>query len=337
MIEIINDIIESGNESYNVDFKRTQYPLVKGQKKPELLKDLIAMANHPSNDDKYIIIGAKPTKNNVLHFFDIEHTYDDASYQQYVGSYVEPILNFEYKYHNYKRHRLAYFRIFNNCDRPYLIKKNVLENTSSSRIKFEMGAGFIRKGTSTKNISRTDFDSIYRRKFIKRDRKSDIIIQPYFKSSNANILKQLDLKYFDFSIENTSAESIAFDVEVKVFKTEDLTVFSEHELTTQIKKTSEPKSFYHAASLSFDMDPHAFNYSKQERKNYFLVSCNKLRNQSTAFEIPQNDIIEDVLGGYLYPISTKKILFEAEIIVRSDSFTDGPIILPVELEFITKM
>lgn len=57
MSDKIKELIEYHSESHLLDFKREQYLLGKNPKKYELLKDISAMANHPSNDDKYIIIG----------------------------------------------------------------------------------------------------------------------------------------------------------------------------------------------------------------------------------------------------------------------------------------
>lgn len=50
---------------------------------------------------------------------------DEAKYQEYVNSNIEPKINFEYLPLKYKNHQLAYFRIFGNHDRPYLMKKEI--------------------------------------------------------------------------------------------------------------------------------------------------------------------------------------------------------------------
>lgn len=51
----VREIISYGCENHSVDFKSIPYPTEKHVKKHELLKDISAMANHPSNEDKYII------------------------------------------------------------------------------------------------------------------------------------------------------------------------------------------------------------------------------------------------------------------------------------------
>jgi predicted HTH transcriptional regulator len=57
MIEKLVEIIKYHSESVYVDFKSQEYPLGKNGKKNEILKDISAMANHPSNEPKYIVIG----------------------------------------------------------------------------------------------------------------------------------------------------------------------------------------------------------------------------------------------------------------------------------------
>lgn len=72
----IIEIIKYGSESSTIDFKKVGYPTVKHAKKHEIIKDIIAMANHPSNEDKFIIIGVKDQD-----LFNIEEQVDDAQYQ----------------------------------------------------------------------------------------------------------------------------------------------------------------------------------------------------------------------------------------------------------------
>ena len=58
----IEEIISYSSESHLLDFKSEQYLLGKNPKKYELLKDISSMANHPSNEDKYRIIGVSEKK-----------------------------------------------------------------------------------------------------------------------------------------------------------------------------------------------------------------------------------------------------------------------------------
>ena len=51
----LNELIEYYSEGPNLDFKLEEYKLGNHNKKNELLKDVLAMLNHPSNEPKYII------------------------------------------------------------------------------------------------------------------------------------------------------------------------------------------------------------------------------------------------------------------------------------------
>ena len=53
----LNDIVKYNSESSNIDFKQIEYPLGQDCKKTEFLKDISAMANHPSNEAKFIFVG----------------------------------------------------------------------------------------------------------------------------------------------------------------------------------------------------------------------------------------------------------------------------------------
>ena len=84
MSEVVKNIIKYNSESHSTDFKLEQYPIGKRDKKHELLKDISAMANHPSNEEKYIIIGVSEKDGMVSGFRDIKNLVDQAKYQQYI-------------------------------------------------------------------------------------------------------------------------------------------------------------------------------------------------------------------------------------------------------------
>jgi hypothetical protein len=326
MEEILNEILKHGNEGFCVDYKISQYPIGnKDPKKHELIKDVLAMANHPSNEDKYIIIGVKQAANNTLKFFDIGTLIDDASYQQFVESYTEPRINFEYKLFAYEDQSLAYFRIFNNNNRPYLIKKQYKDPVDQKKIIFEMGDGFIRKGTSTYRLTRNDFDSIYKAKNKLIDRKDDIQLKYYLKQSEDDIIENYSIKYLDISIENISNKSISVDIEIELSKSEHYNILSEYEVRKFFRQKENTTSFVHAGGI-VDMDPHLALNFKEEKQNSVLVKCNH-----SPFLLQQKEKMEDVFNGYIYPIASKDCIIEGNIIVRSDDFIDGPLNRPFTL------
>ena len=125
MEDLLGKILMYDSESPSLDFKEIQYSLENNPKKNELLKDISAMANYPGDQDKFIIIGVIESNGVAEKFRDVGQLIDEAKYQQFVLSNIEPKINFEYKKFLYQNHQLAYFRIFNNVDRPYLFKKDV--------------------------------------------------------------------------------------------------------------------------------------------------------------------------------------------------------------------
>src|SRR4030042_2782121 len=114
MSETVKTILQYYSESHSIDFKMEQYPIEKHEKKHELLKDISAIANHPSEEDKYIIIGVIEKDGKASGFQDIKKLIDQAKYQQYIDSNIEPNINFEYKAFEFNGHILAFFRIYKN-------------------------------------------------------------------------------------------------------------------------------------------------------------------------------------------------------------------------------
>jgi hypothetical protein len=56
-------------------------------------------------------------------FIAIDELISEADYQQFLNSYIEPNINFQYRSFSYQNHQLAYFTIYGNTERPYLFKK----------------------------------------------------------------------------------------------------------------------------------------------------------------------------------------------------------------------
>jgi len=299
------------------------------QKKHELLKDISAMANHPSNEDKYIIVGIKEENGIASEFFDITDLVDQSKYQQFINSYIEPEINFEYKLFKYNNHKLAYFRIYDNKDRPYLIKKEVSNFADNKKKEFREGDGFIRVGTSTKKITRTEFDKIYEDKHKKVDRKSDLQITPYFGISNNIKFSKLNVKYLDISIENTSNQSIDIDVEMRVFKGEKFELISEYDLEQKLNKQERKNSdIFDIKTLSIG----PLSFHTEETPDSLVVSTTKMINQKNAINIPQQGIEKDIFCQYLFVLENEPNIIQAELTIRSDDFTEGVLIENIEFK-----
>lgn len=325
----IEDIIEYNSESSFIDFKREEYPLGKHPKKNEILKDISAFANHFSNNDKYIFIGVKD-KNGSKEIFEIQELTDDAKYQEFVFDNIEPKLNFEYKSFSYKGKQIAYFRIFDNKNRPYLFKKD-LQNPSIKKIDFKQGDGYIKIGSSTKKIDRSDLEKIYKKRLEKTDRKSDISIEPVIKNSENEDYSDLNLKYIDINISNLSNKSIDLNVEMKIYKNDSCTIIYEEDFQREMQRRKWEKN---DNILTRSFSPTAFinlDTSSNEDENQITITLNT-RNQKSAITLDQNSKEFDIFCQHLLVFSKEKINLKGELIIRSDDFTEGALI--TELNFL---
>jgi len=324
MFDRLKEILIYGAEGFTVDFKREQYPIEKHEKKHELIKDISSMANHPSEEDKYIIIGVKEKDGVPSDFFSIEENefIDDAKYQEYVNSNIEPKINFEYKPFEYKGYKLAYFRIFDNQNRPYLIKRDVKNSMDKRKIEYHKGEGFIRQSTSTKKLTREDFDIIYDKKYRKRDRKNDLKVTPYKGVPKDDDLSNLGLQYIDLSIENLSNQSIFLDLELKVYKGKNFSLFSEEEFRKELAKQKGKNSGSFVVNTPAIELPN-FHINFKSYDNYVYLSLTKMRFEKTALDLSQKSVEKDVFGQYLLLFEEKPNIIELEVVIRSDDFTEG--------------
>ena len=151
----IDDLIEYYDESLNLDFKGSQYPR---EKHADLIKDIIAMANADTNDERYIIIGVIYNKEGRKELRGISRAdfIDDAVYQELIQNNVEPDIKFEYSLYEYSGKCFGVFKIGNCDDKPYMMKKDYNP--------LKKGDSWIRKGSHQPRMIRRDFDAIYERK-----------------------------------------------------------------------------------------------------------------------------------------------------------------------------
>lgn len=318
MTQKVIDIIAYSSENHSIDFKKLQYPIGKHAKKHELLKDISAMANHPSNEDKYIIVGVKE-KNGIANVFhNLTEIVDEAKYQEYLGSNIEPHLNFEYSLLKYQDYQLAYFRIYKNNDRPYLLKREVRNAVNGNKIEYREGDGFIRVGTSTKKITRQIFDDIYDSKQKSIDRKQDLKITPHFGVPNDELLGDLDVHYLDIDIENISTRSIDFDIEMKVYRSSNFSLLSEPDIRKAINE-NKGSNFYSIGQVSIP----SFHVDIEEYEDFIIISRTKLRYEKTAVSIEQKKTEKNIFNQYLFVVEKTPSKIKCEITIRSDDFTEG--------------
>lgn len=145
-------IIQYEREGSKLDFKKTQY--IK-ENYHELLKDIMSMANVPTDGERYIVIGVKDYPDGKKEYFSIpkEEIVDQATYQQVVRDNIEPTIEFSYYPFEFEGCILGIIEIKNCNDAPYMMKKNY--NSSLKK-----GDCFIRKGSQKEKLTRRDLDEI---------------------------------------------------------------------------------------------------------------------------------------------------------------------------------
>lgn len=155
MEDIVRSLIENDIESSYLDFKAKMYPK-KGT--PDLLKDVLAMANSSHSGKKFIVMGVKDTIGGEREICGIsqDEIIDSASYQQFILSNIEPDLDCDLYYVDYQHKKIAVLVLSNTINKPYLIKKE--------RVGINKGLCLIRKGTTNSIASRADLDEMYKQK-----------------------------------------------------------------------------------------------------------------------------------------------------------------------------
>ncbi|MGI8386578.1 AlbA family DNA-binding domain-containing protein [Robertmurraya sp. P23] len=153
-MNMITELIESGHECEYIDYKEKQYSK---EKHRDLLVDIMAMANSRYEGDKFIIIGIKdkPNFKEIKGINPIEFI-DSSTYTQVVLSNIEPEIEFDYFKYEYKGALLGVFRIYNNDNKPYMIKRKYND--------LKEGLCLVRKGSVNSVATRNDFDRFYRNK-----------------------------------------------------------------------------------------------------------------------------------------------------------------------------
>ncbi|MEP6262829.1 MAG: ATP-binding protein [Gillisia sp.] len=323
MIQDIEEIIKYDSEGVKVDYKQEEYSLGRNANKFEILKDISAFANHHSDEDKFIIIGVKEENGIAKDILGISQITDEAKYQQFVFENIEPKINFEYKLYEYQNVQLSYFRIFNNTSRPYLFKKE-LKNPVHHKIEYRKGDGYIKIGSSSKKIDRSDLEHIYKNRYALKDRREDIDIKAYYGKPGENSeLYNWDINYIDIQIINNSNKSIDFDVEMKVNKSDFFELIPEDQLVKEIKEKNRKKNSHFGVNFDFVQAP-IFNLDigfKEE--DDFVIIERYPRANKTAITLSQNSMENDIFQGHLFVLQKEFNEIEATVTIRSDDFTNG--------------
>jgi hypothetical protein len=318
--EKLEKIIKYDAESVTLDYKKEEYSLGKNGKKHEFLKDICSFLNHPSNEEKFVIIGVNEFEGVPQEFFEISELTDEANYQQVVSENLEPKVNFEYKKFQYEGKNLAYFRLFDNNQRPYLFKKEII---FEQRPIIKAGDGFIRQGTSSRKLVRSDFEIIYKERYTQSDRSKDLKINGHISFPDPESSFALfGVQSLDFDVLNLSNTSIEFDAELIIENNEGYLILTEDELNEALDNAANRSFYQRTPKINF--------FVSVEKNNEFLKIERITRNSKHAVMIAQKGIEKNLFCNHLYVLSEKKeIEVNGQLIIRCDEFILGPLIQDV--------
>ncbi|MCB5028091.1 ATP-binding protein [Streptococcus mutans] len=164
--EEIENIIENQIESITLDFKREKYDLK--NKKYELIKDIMAMANALVDSKKYIILGIEEREDNEKEYVGIDDLEDPSIFENLLHEYIEPTVQFKYYSVRVKGKRIGVIEIGKNQDKPFMASKELRMHNGTQG--FDKGDCFIRKGTRKAKMTRSDVNQM--RKFLSRNEES---------------------------------------------------------------------------------------------------------------------------------------------------------------------
>lgn len=145
----LDDLILWENENTFLDFKREEYR--KGEKQ-KLIKDIMAMANAPDEQTKYIIIGVEDEPGKERNLIGVESIEDQANIENIIQENIEPHINFKYYLHKLKDKNFGIIEIYGNDNRPYMMKKDFKP--------LNVGEIWIRKGSRQSRMNREDLDRL---------------------------------------------------------------------------------------------------------------------------------------------------------------------------------
>ena len=138
-LEVFKSLL-SRSESETLDFKRDNYDLSNEEKKIDLVKDVICMANTPRKEDSYIILGVKRLANGENELSGIKRDLDDADIQLLLKSKVNPPPAFNYEVLEYEDLRFGVLKILPSRLGPCVPINDLAEKLRKGQVYFRRGS-----------------------------------------------------------------------------------------------------------------------------------------------------------------------------------------------------
>lgn len=152
----IIELIKTGVEGENVDFKRQYYH---DAKKSDFIKDIISLANASSLDDKFIIFGVSDETRDIVGISEGEIP-DISDINQLIRSYCDPFVEIDIEQMDVDAKKVAAIVIKKtNMRKPYVVAKDF---SYKAKICLHAGDIYIRKSANNFRALRSDIEDIYK-------------------------------------------------------------------------------------------------------------------------------------------------------------------------------
>ncbi len=149
-IDEIVEVLKNAPEQCIFDWKQ-DLSLGTDEKKGELVKDIVAVANATTTSPGFVFYGVNPQRPDPI--VDISKSHDDASFQQMLANKVAPPVQFLYYEVCHGAKVVGVIHIPPSCRRPHIIAKNFG--------KLREGQLLIRCGSSTRGMNQNDLLEIF--------------------------------------------------------------------------------------------------------------------------------------------------------------------------------
>lgn len=144
---LIEKLLRSPENEY-IDFKKTIY---RRPSYPNLLLDVMSMANSPYEGNRYIIMGVKQFRDGVteVHGINEEEKEDSSTFQQLIFENIEPYVSIELHYVNVDKKTIAVLELKDPKEQPYMMRKKFNN--------LHEGLCYVRRGSQQGHAMRQDF------------------------------------------------------------------------------------------------------------------------------------------------------------------------------------